>query len=447
MLTQWGIRSKVPSRRSFLQAGSFSLLSQGIGGLSLVDCLQAEANAQGNSARPKSIIYVVLAGGPSHLDMWDPKPEAPVEYRGPFRPIQTSLSGCELSELMPNQAKLMDQVTLIRGIRSVENDHYLSEVYSGLPRGAGKRPAFGSVFSKLGKTRGPMPPYVSLADYSGDDRFEFEKPHYLGVANAPFKPSGETIQDLTPVGDLGRLGDRRSLLKAFDGIQRQADGIEGLDRFQAQALDMITSPAVREAFDVTKEPEETLVRYGKGRGKFTHQTVKSIVYNWDPRPFVQARRLVEAGVRIVTVQVGAWDHHSGPEADVFYSLGMIVPALDITLHALFTDLKERGLSEDVLVVVLGEFGRTPKISYPGPGREHWADAGCALFFGGGLKMGQVIGATDSRGELAIHRQTSFQNIMSSIYRYMGIDLDIKIPDFNGRPQHLLEERKPIDELF
>jgi hypothetical protein len=205
---------------------------------------------------------------------------------------------------------------------------------------------------------------------------------------------------------------------------------------------------VRDAFDLEKEPPAVLERYGHKQGQFTHQTVKHFHYPWDAKPFVLARRLIEAGVRLVTVSVGAWDHHSAPQADIFYSLGKMLPALDRTLAALFRDLAERGLQRDVGVVVLGEFGRTPKIgtSMGGVGREHWADAGCALFYGGGWRTGQVIGATDGRAERSTDGSIGFQNIIATVYRLFGIDPRSTIPDFNGRPQFLLDDDKPIREL-
>jgi len=428
------------------------------------------------------VIYIVLGGGPSHIDMYDLKPEAPAEFRGPFTPIATRLSGAQICEHFPRQAVMFDQLALVRGISSVENDHYLSEVYTGLPRAAGRRPAFGSAVSRLigsgatgrgaegapvaaaqgpagtalasaaagpaaGHGRAALPPYVSL-DQPTTDPFEFEKPHYAGSGHAPFRPFGDVLDDLTPVKSLERFQDRRQLLAAFDGLLRSVDAqdaLAGIDRFQAQAVDIITSPRVREAFDLSREPAGTLERYGTG--KYPHQTVKDILYPWDAKPFVLARRLVEAGVRVVTLRVGSWDHHSAAAGDIFYCLKLLLPLLHCSLNALFADLRERGLEHDVLVVVLGEFGRTPKISLPGPGREHWAEAGCALFWGGGLRMGQVIGETDARAERATKGRVTFQNIMATIYRVLGIDPHATLPDFNGRPQYLLEDDEPIRELI
>ncbi len=430
-------------RREFLRAGAL-----GLGGLTLADVLRNDATAK-TATRPKSLIYIVLSGGPSHIDMYDLKPEAPAEYRGPFTPISTSLPGEYICEHMPLQAQLLDRCALVRGIRSVENDHYLSEVYTGLPRTAGQRPAFGSVLSRLKGGVGPLPPYVSLAEGS-QGVFDFELPHYAGLGHAPFRPKDESVEDLTPVKSLDQLQGRRQLLAAFDRWRQQADQIASygaIDRFQSQALEIMTSSQVRDAFDLSREPADMLERYGHKQGHFTHQTLVRLLYPWDARRFVLARRLVEAGVRVVTVQIGAWDHHSGPDSHIFTSLQHMLPALDRSLAALFNDLHERGLDNDVSVVVLGEFGRTPKITYPGPGREHWADAGCALFYGGGLKMGQVIGATDSRAERSKDGKIDFQNVLSTVYHTLGIHAETQLLNFNGRPQSLLDRHEPIRALI
>jgi hypothetical protein len=427
------------SRRDFLRVGAL-----GCGGLGLADLLRADATAAA-PRRPKSLIYIVLNGGPSHIDMYDLKPDAPDEYRGPFRPIATALPGVRIAEHLPLQASIMDRLALLRGVRSVENDHFLSEVYTGLPRTAGRRPAFGSVVSRLAGGTAALPAYVSL-ERPATGEFDFEQPHYAGAGHAPFRPFGDALQNLAPPQDLDRMQDRRRLLTAFDAMRRDLDRqVPGLDRFQAQALDMIASPRVRDAFDLSREPERVRLAYGKG-GKFTHQTAKSIVYDFDSRPFLLARRLVEAGVRVVTLRVPEWDHHSGGGADIFYSLKLMLPALDRAFFALVSDLEARGLADDVLVVMLGEFGRTPKISQPGPGREHWAEAGCAIFAGGGLTMGQVVGETDAWAERAKTGQIGFQNIMATIYKVLGVDPFVKLPDFNGRPQHILSDREPVREL-
>ncbi len=305
MISILGNNGRSLDRRVFLRAGAL-----GLGGLSLADLLRNEARAA-TGGRPKSLIYIVLGGGPSHIDMYDLKPDAPDEYRGPFRPIATSLTGVQICEHLPMQARIMDQLALVRGVRSVENDHFLSEVYTGLPRTAGKRPAFGSIVSRLAPTDSALPPYVSLHE-SQTDEFEFEKPYYAGSGHAPFRPFGAVLENLTPPKSLDALQERKQLLAAFDTMRRDLDrnALGGVDRFQAQAIDMITSSTVRDAFDLSKEPLK--VRAGYGKGKFTHQTVKRFLYDFDTRPFLLARRLVEAGVRVVSLQVPSWDHHPAP---------------------------------------------------------------------------------------------------------------------------------------
>lgn len=445
MFTLWGRQHTLCrgiARREFLRVGAL-----GIGGLTLAELLRAEAIGAATGPRPKSVIYVVLNGGPSHIDTWDPKPDAPLEYRGEFNTIATKLPGVRFCELMPRQAEMLDRLALLRGVRSVENDHFLSEVYTGLPRTSGKRPAFGSVVSRLAKQTSPLPPYVCLNEATVE-QFEFEKPHYAGAGHAPYRPFGESLANLAPVKTLARLEDRRALLAGFNDLQRRldhSDAASGLDRFHAQAMQMVASPRVREAFDISQESPKTIERYG--RGKYTHQADKTILYDWDVKPFVLARRLVEAGVRVVTLQVGSWDHHSMPTQHIFQSYRHVLPVMDQSICALVSDLEKRGLSDDVLVVVLGEFGRTPKLGYPGPGREHWADAGCVLLAGGGLKMGQVVGETDSRAEQSKSGSITFQNVIGTIYRVLGIDPRATLPDFSGRPQYLLDDHRPVRELF
>jgi hypothetical protein len=241
-----------PNRREFVRVGGLGAAGVTLPWLLRQEAKAAESRGAEKPARPKSVIYVVLDGGPSHIDMWDPKPDAPAEVKGPFGPIATKLPGVRFTELMPMQAQIMDRLALLRGVRSVENDHFLSEVYSGLPRTAGKRPCFGSVASKLLGGNALIPPYVSL-NRPTTDQFEFEKPYYAGSHHAPFRPFGDAVDDLSPVKSLDALTDRKQLLKSFDTLRRdidRGDSIRGMDLFQAKALEIITSPKVRDAFDL-----------------------------------------------------------------------------------------------------------------------------------------------------------------------------------------------------
>jgi hypothetical protein len=374
------------------------------------------------------------------------KPDAPAEYRGEFKPVRTVVPGIDICELLPMQAKIFDKIALLRSCVSIENDHYLAEVYSGLPRAA-KRPAFGSIIARTLGNRGSMPAYVSMSRET-TDIFEFENPLYVGSAYRAFRPFGQGLEDLAPPKHLaaGRLDDRRHLLQSFDTIRRDIDArgdMAGMDMFTRQALDIISSPAVRDAFDLSREPEKVRDRYGKKGAKYKYNKVDAA---WDGDLFLRARRLVEAGARIVTIRPGSWDHHGGDaQGSIFDGYRTQLPLLDQSIHALITDLHDRGLDKDVAVVVLGEFGRTPRMN-AGAGRDHWAEAGSVLFAGGGFKTGQVIGRTDSRAERPTDRPVGFQNIVATIYRFLGIDPGTTIPDHFGRPQYLLDEREPIGEL-
>lgn len=443
MITLLGQRNQLCGRmcrRQFLRVGGL-----GSAGLTLADLLRNDARAGAPVRRPKSLIYVVLPGGVSHIDSWDLKPNAPSEYRGEFDPIRTRVPGIDICELFPRQAAMMDRLALVRGVRSVENDHFLSEVYTGLPRTAGQRPAFGSVVSRQLGGDALLPAYVSATTPS-----DYERPHYAGIGHAPFTPQGEAVENLRPMQNLPQWQDRRSLLASLDAMRRDLDHrgeMDGMDRFRVRAMEMLMSARARDAFDLSKEPNRVLAAYGHRAGKYAHQADIDIRYDWDARPFVLARRLVEAGVRVVTLSVGSWDHHRGPRQHIFQSYRLVFPLLDASLCALVNDLRDRGLDQDVLVVVLGEFGRTPQINYPGPGREHWADANCVLFAGGGLKMGQVIGETDARAEQSRNGRISLQNVMATMYTHLGIDLSTTLADFTGRPQFLLDDRVPIGELL
>ncbi len=452
MLTVWGNKQRTcdgVSRRDFLTAGAL-----GVGGLTLADVLRLRAASGDSTERtPRAVIMVCLAGGPSHLDMYDLKPEAPTDYRGEFKPIKTNVPGFDICEHFPKQAKIADKLALVRTVQFVEPmQHELEEVFTGFTKAA-RRPSFGSMISKFRGGDPKLPSYVSL-EY-GTTTTSYESPQYLGAAHRPLQISGtEGVRNLSLNREVTRakLDDRKGLLDQFDTLRRDADNRrEGrdMDAFTARALDMITSPKAREAFDLSKEPEKVRAKYGKRDDKFIY-VGKQPDSVWDSEKFLLARRLVEAGVPVVTLRIGLWDHHGNViqqvgGTSIWHSLRSALPLLDRSVSTLVSDLHDRGLDKDVMVLVWGEFGRTPKISQAG--RDHWPSTSFALFAGGGLKMGQVIGQTDSKGSEPKHRPLGPQNVLATVYHTLGIDPEQKVPDFTGRPMQLLDDPKPIAELM
>jgi hypothetical protein len=411
------------TRREVLRVGALAF-----GGLTLADVLRLRANAAGNTARAKSVIMVWLRGGASHIDSYDMKPDAPVEIRGEFQPIATRVPGIQICEHMPRQAAIMDKLAIIRGIRSNDlGDHTPHYIVTGFGE-RGTRPAFGSVVSHLRPTSAGMPPYVSLM-YEPPGLYDNEAPLYTGPANRPFVPRDEGLDNLglAPNMSRDRLQTRRGLLERFDALNRRLDrsgAALGGDPFRHRALEMIASPAVRDAFDLSKEPPGTRERYGKYCENL-----------------LMARRLAEAGVSVITLKLGDWDTHEKN----FRDMREQCPQLDQGIHALVSDLYDRGLEKDIAVVVWGEFGRAPQISR-GDGRDHWPEAGAAVVFGGGFKVGQVIGDTDSHGGRANGRPYTPSNVLANMYRHLGIDPATTIPDHNKRPMHLLDDRDLVREL-
>jgi hypothetical protein len=432
------------SRRDVLRIGAL-----GLGGLTLADLLRLKATgAVRSESSQKSVIMIYLPGGPSHIDMYDLKPDAPVEYRGEFRPTRTNVPGIDVCELMPRHATIADKFSVIRGLKT-QGNHDPTELLTGIPAAASgqigrvRRPAFGCVVSKLRGADGPIPPYVSTSSHklltSYDDP---EEPAYLGPRYRPFSVVGPIMQTLTPPAGMsaGQLGDRRELLRTFDHLQREVDrSADAFDVYTARALEMTTSTRVRDALDVQREPERVRARYGAGID------------------FLRARRLVEAGVSVVSVasrfpvripginDPGGWDTHGSN----FAILRAKLLIYDQAVHALLTDLCDRGLDRDVAVVIWGEFGRTPRIGDSTPdGRGHWHEAGCALVAGGGLRMGQIVGETDARAERPRYRPYSPQNVLATLYHVLGIDaVSSTITDYSGRPQYLLDHSEPIAGLL
>src|SRR5213593_2374016 len=434
------------SRRGFLRAGGLAL-----GGLALSDFLRLRADgAVAPEGRGKSVIMICLGGGPSHVDTYDMKPEAPAEIRGEFRPIKTNVPGMELCELLPQQAKIANKFAVVRSVTWQEPDHQRIEIFTGFPKRE-RRPSFGSYVSRLAQRRdASLPRFVSL---KGDDQeiAEAEQPLWVEAQHRAFVPDNRGLKtlELTRQVDLSRLLSRKELLTQLDTLRREVDvsgEMRAFDAFSAQALDMLTSGKARRAFDLSEEKPETLERYRAGGNQFMYSHSSAPV-SWDWEAFVRARRLVEAGVPFVSMQVGLWDHHCAEGLPtLFESYRSLLPLYDNCLSALITDLHERGLQDDVCVVAWGEFGRTPRINKFG-GRDHWPAAGSVLFSGGGLKMAQYVGETNSTGEYPTTRAYNPQNILATLYHVLGIDPSTTIPDLNGRPQYLLEDREPVKELI
>jgi len=408
------------SRREVLKVGALAL-----GGLSLADVLRLRAGAaSAASVRQKSVIMIWLRGGPSHIDSYDMKPLAPLEIRGEFQPIATNVPGIEICEHLPLQAGIMDKLAIVRGIQSNDlGDHTPHYISTGFPD-RDKRPSLGSIVSKLLPRSDGLPPYVS--EYRPE---RGEGYTYLGPAHGAFVPQGEGLENLRLSREvpLGRLDDRRALLGGLDRLQRGLDssgGLAALDDFSAQAFEMIAHAKAREAFDLDREPLEARTRYGRF---------------W--QSFLMARRLVEAGVNVVTLKIGDWDTHEHNFRDMRDQL----PPLDQAFHALVTDLYDRGLQDDVAVVMWGEFGRAPRISRIA-GRDHWPEAGAAVIAGGGFQAGQAIGETDAQAGRAKGTPYTPSNVLASVYRHLGIDPATTLPDHNNRPMHVLDDRQPVREL-
>lgn len=429
------------SRRNFLKIGAL-----GLGGLTLPQVLAAQAASGRKPGQHKAVIMIFLPGGPSHQDMFDLKMDAPQEIRGQFKPIKTKVDGIEICEHMPLIAKVMDKCAIIRSIVGATGDHYAVQCLTGrshVKTPAGGWPCIGSTLSKvLGPVNKSVPVAVGLAPKMGHVPWaDNGSPGFLGLSHAPFKPEGAGKQDMVLNGvTLDRLQDRRALLTSFDKLRRDVDTsglMDGLDSFNEQAFGMLTSSKLVEALDLSKEDPKIVERYGKGDPKNRDDGGPKLMEH-----FLIARRLVEAGSRCVTLAFSRWDHHG----DNFGALRQDLPLLDQGVSALVEDLYNRGLDKDVSVVVWGEFGRTPQINKDG-GRDHWPRVSCGLFFGGGMKVGQVIGSTDRLGGEAVDRPVQFGEVFATLYHNMGIDVNkVTVNDLTGRPQYLTDGLQPMKEL-
>jgi len=436
------------SRREFLQIGAL-----GLGGLTLPQLLKADA-ANGNRSSQKSVILIYLVGGPPHQDMFDLKPDAPKEIAGPWKPIATNVTGIQICEAFPRLARIMDKLLIIRSLVGNQADHDAIQVYNGFHPGkskvSGGWPQFGSAVAKLqGATNPATPPFVSLCYTCTHGPYNEPGPGFLGPTYSPFRPMGPARNDMTLRGiSMDRLGDRKSLLKAFDGFRREADAsgtAKGMDSFNEQAFGLLTSSRLAEALDLSKEDPRLIARYGTGNPKiFMDDNGAPRV----PQSLLMARRLIEAGARVVTLNYSKWDWHGGPGNSIFKREAEDFPVFDQCVSALVEDLHIRGMDKDCSVVVMGEFGRTPRISGQ-TGRDHWPQVNCALLAGGGMETGQVIGATDKIAGEAAKRPVTFGELFATLYRNLGIDVSTAtIPDLSGRPQYLVENNaQPLPEVI
>jgi hypothetical protein len=421
-----------PSRRDFLRIGALAPL-----GLSLPQLLAAEKAAAGK-ARAKSVILVFLGGGISHHDSFDPKPDAVEQIRGKYKSITTNVPGLNVTELLPNMAKVMDKVALVRS-GSHENDHHetatnwvLSGRFGSL---FGDHPAIGAVVAHETGFSGVVPPYVAIPK-NPSFTWELGRSAWLGGRSESFKCGNPNEKDFR-VRDLSQssitpqsLDRRRTLLQAFDTLQSQihaSDQIATYDEFSQKAAQMILAPQAQAAFDISKENEKLRDEYG--RSEFGQS-------------LLMARRLVESGVRFVTVNYGGWDMHD----KIFEGLDKKLPEFDQSFARFIRDMDERGTLQDTLVVCIGEFGRTPKINDKA-GRDHWGRAGSMLFAGAGVRGGNVIGATDKNGAYVTDRPVRPADVAWTIYDALGIDANRELMTPEGRPSFILTEGAPVRELY
>lgn len=415
------------SRRSFLQIGASAF-----GGLSLPGLLRADT-ATGSRSH-KSVIVVYLSGGLAHQDTFDLKPNAPAEVRGEFKPIASSVAGIQVSELLPRLGQCMDKIALIRSIVGLADEHSSWQNMCGAGMDLSKReqrPHFGSVVARMQGPVDPLvPPFVDL--FPTMQHRPYNSPHAgrLGRAAAAVKVDGDEVavmKNLSMSAD--RLGNRKGLLDTMDVLRRNADSTDrnGLDTFHSKAFDVLTSSKLVEALDVAKEPVAIRDRYGRGSTKHLGDGAPM----WNDQ-LLMARRLVEAGARVVTVAYGFWDTHGGN----FGHLKQHLPLFDKGISALIEDIYERGLDKEVTVLVWGEFGRTPKINKDA-GRDHWARVNSALLAGGGMKVGQVIGSTDSIAATAKDDPIHYPNVLATVYRNLGIDPHSMVYDISNRPNSVL----------
>jgi hypothetical protein len=441
------------SRRHFLQLGVAGMAAVG-----LPQLLRAKNQSAGQT-KNTSVILIWLDGGPSHMDLYDMKPDAPAEYRGIWKPIRTRVPGFDITELFPKQARITDKFSIVRSLHHDTGDHFagghrmLTAKDLGVSGANNEQrfPGIGAIVNReLGARRPGLPGYVAVP-YAASIGLNpgYFGGHMLGAQHNPFAPGGDPNApnfavknfDLGQGLSLERLEDRRALNRHFDGARRVFDGnpsAGAMDKFSREAFEFVSGPAARRAFDIGKEDPRLRDQYGR--------------HNWGQSTLL-ARRLVEAGCTFVTVHFGGWDHHW----DLKKGMENYLPQVDTAVSALFTDLDERGLLESTLVVLCGEFSRTPKMNDGGnggaamsmgtPGRDHWGDSMFCLLGGGGVKGGRVIGSTDRNGTRPNSRPVTPSNIHATIYEVLGIDPTLQLLDPSGRPTSVLDDPTPIHELF
>lgn len=432
------------SRRNFLQIGTLSM-----GGIGLTELLRREAKATvaGQSVRPKSVILYWLDGGPTHIETYDPKPDAPAEYRGPLGTVQTNVPGIQLSELLEEHSKVMDKVSVLRSVHHNNGDHFAAAhwMLTGHhgSNAASREPQFpsgGSIITKTqGAKRSGVPAYVAVPYASTIGiRPGYHSATYLGAQHNPFEVGGDPNRDNFQVRNMtlpgkvtvDRIGERRTLLNSLDQLQRDVDRsglIDGIDRFNAEALEMVTGEAARQAFDIKAESAAVRDRYGR---------------NTYGQSALLARRLIEAGVRFVTIHNGGWDNHS----NILPRMQSRLPSMDRSIGVLVDDLAQRGLLDDTMICVMGEFGRTPRVNRTA-GRDHWGNVMSVLLGGGGLRGGQIIGASNSKAEHPIDTPLKPADVWATIYRAMGVDLDTHFSNHAGRPTPINNYGTPISQLL
>ena len=432
-------------RRDFLRIGGASLC-----GVNLLDLLRGHADAAGRPRTPpKQMICVWMAGGPPHTDMFDMKPDSPVDYRGEFRPIRSNLPGLDVCELMPRLARQADKYTIIRSVTTMNRpgDHSRAPMYwltgnPRLPSGTPQYPMYGSVVAKLRPGPTDLPTFATLGQIDHHIGNSIA-PSYLGPAYNPFifdptQARNDIARMLTPQIELPAFQRDADLLQAIDNRLRQQDALDpliaGLDRYQQTAFDLLRSPRLREALDLSRVDQRVLERYAAGDLARTRYPAGSTKH------FLLARRLIEAGVPIVHFSFGYWDWHG----ENFTAGRQQIPMFDVALSALLEDLEQRGLLDTTIVLALGEMGRKPQCgTNAGAGRDHWDYAQFVLAAGGGFRRGTVVGATDRKGEQVSDGFYKIESFGRTLYHLLGIDPDTVVNTLNNRPMRLIAEDAPI----